>query len=103
MDKTKRIKASELPGMIQERLESHYFLYEIEDIIKGLSEVLKDCLIEGYEVKLKGVGCFRPKPSVEREFKSGLTGETFIKNTKSSVTFRPEAGFVSSLNKVVDN
>lgn len=102
--KPTKINASELPGLIQERLGSHYYLYEIEDVLEGLSDVLRDCLLDNCEVKLKDLGTFRPKVGIEREFKSGFTGETYTKKTNNGVIFRPDAGFIKRLNKEgVDN
>ena len=96
--KPTKINASELPGLIQERLGSHYYLYEIEDVLEGLCDVLRDCLMDNCEIKLKNLGTFRPKPGFERKFTSGLTGETYTRKTNVSVIFRPDVGFIRELN-----
>lgn len=104
MEKTKRINTSELPGMIQERLELHYHQYEIKDVLNGLMQVIRDSIQAGCEIKLKGIGTFKPKEGAERNFKSGLTGYEFTKRTNNGVIFTPDRGFIEELNKeVVDN
>jgi len=96
-----KINASEVPGMIQDRLDSHYHLYEIKDIIAGLSQLINDTINEGYEIKIQGVGTFRPKASVERQFKSGITGRVFTKKTNKGITFKPDLGLIEQINKEV--
>lgn len=99
-----KINASEIPGMIQDRLELHYHQYEIKDVLHGLMQVIRDSIQAGCEIKIGGIGTFKPKEGTERNFKSGLTGREFTKRTNNGVIFTPDRGFIEDLNKeVVDD
>lgn len=99
MTKMTKINASEVYGMVAERLENVYYLYEIKDVIAALSETISDILSEGHAVKVQGIGTFRPKKGTHREFISNLTGEKFSKITKNGVLFKPDVCLSEKLNK----
>lgn len=76
----------------------NYYPYQVEDVLYGLSVVLRDEIRDEREVKVKGVGTFKPKKPQHIKRVSNLTGHSIDKMSKKSCKFSPDVLLLNALN-----
>jgi len=95
MPETKKINTKELTKLISNEID--YNIYEVSDVLKGLSDVIQEQLQQGNSVKLQGLGTFHPKPNLSKNYRLP-TGELCKSEGSMGVRFAPDAFLVKSLN-----
>ena len=74
-----------------------YLKYEVEDILRGLTEVLQDELQRGHSVKIMGIGVFSPKVNSPKNY-TLPSGEQRVSEGSMGVQFKADA----FMNRVVN-
>ena len=93
---SKTLTNKELINIISEN--SKYHKYQIEDILHALAVAVSYSLREGYDVKIRGLGTFTPKPPRRITNYSPYSGKHMDKMTKSSCKFKPDTLILNLLN-----
>jgi len=91
----KKINTKELTRLVANHID--YNLYEVSDVLKGLSDVIQEQLRQGNSVKLQGLGTFHPKPNLSKNYRLP-TGELFKSEGSMGVRFAPDAFLIKNLN-----
>jgi len=84
-----------LIALVAER--TTYLKYEVEDILRGLTEVLQDEIQQGNSVKLQGLGVFSPKVNSPKNY-TLPSGEQRVSEGSMGVHFKSDA----FMNRVIN-
>lgn len=77
---------------------TQYHKYEIEDILKSLPAVLAGLLLQGYRVKIDGLGTFYTKKGSTRKFMSSIDSKEHQVQTRDTLALKPDAEIKRLLN-----
>lgn len=64
----------------------------VNAVVSATIDAIADALRNGEEVKLPGLGTFKPKPVAERTRRNPQTGEPMTVPAHTKVAFKPAAG-----------
>ena len=64
----------------------------VNTVVSATIDAIADALRNGEEVKLPGLGTFKPKPVAERTRRNPATGESVTVPAHTKIVFRPAAG-----------
>lgn len=90
------IQNKQLIKLIAEQCD--YFDYQISDVLHALGVVLAEQVNLENEVKVKGIGNFKFKPSRPVRNYSYYSGRYMDVMSKRSVKFKPDTLFINKLN-----
>lgn len=93
---TKKINTKELTRLIADEID--YNLYEVSDVLKGLTDVLQEELAQGNPVKLMGIGVFSRKDNPPKNFKLP-NGDVQVSEGSYGVRFAPDVPMLRAVNQ----
>ena len=64
----------------------------VNAVVSATIDAIADALRNGEEVKLPGLGTFKPKPVAERTRRNPKTGEPMTVPAHTKIVFKPAAG-----------
>ena len=93
---TKKINTKEFTRLIADEID--YNLYEVNDVLKGLTDVLQEELAQGNSVKVMGIGTFHRKENSPKNFKLP-NGDVQVSEGSYGVRFAPDIPMLRAINQ----
>ena len=92
---TKKTNTKELTRLIAD--EINYNIYEVNDVLKGFTDVLQEELSKGHSVKIMGLGVFHRKDNPPKNFKLP-NGDVQVSEGSYGVRFVPDVPMLRAVN-----
>jgi integration host factor beta subunit len=92
------MKKSELIEKVSEKIE-YLTKKQVETIIDMIFDAMKDKLIKGEKIELRGFGNFKVKTRDSRQARNPKTGETVTVPPQRAIQFKMSKALKDALNK----